>query len=493
MQLRREQTQKLSQTQSYYMMQYMKIFAMPTFELLMYLKNQVQENPFLEEDDGINEEISNEVDNSNNNEEETKEVEIKDDKVEDIDIDWEKFFEENNQDTPIPNYSKSDDDHKNFENILKAEVNLLDSLLSQLHMLKLSPEETFVGELIIGNLNDSGFLEYSDHDILILAKSTIEKEKITNIDPDKITIDMIKNIRRRIQFFDPIGIASRNVKEALLIQLEYLGKKDSLEYIVVDKYFDELQHKKYNVICRNLDITMEELEEVENFIKILDPKPGVMFSKDKETEIIPDIIIEVVDDEIQIYLNDEGLPRLRINSYYKQLLKNKNKSIESSKDFLKQKLNSAVWLIKAIEQRKSTMLRIAQKIVEKQIDFFKKGPSHLKPMILKDIADEIGVHPTTVGRIVNSKYVQTPYGVFSLKYFFSSKIENEESGESHSSREIMLKIKEIIDNENKTKPLSDSKIAKLLSEKGYKVARRTVTKYREKLGILPSNLRKQIT
>jgi len=470
------------------MMRFMELFALPTEELRIYLKQQAQVNPFLEEMDDIHEEI---LDKENNKEENTEEVEIDSDKAKENEIDWEEYFSENDYQYKTQQQVQSKDDERTYELTLSASVSLLDHLTSQLYTQKLTPTEVFLGELIIGNIDDDGFFPYSPHDVLIMAETNLKQSDTTEIDSSELTIEKATKVLEIIQEFDPVGIATRSVRESLLIQLEYFHRKETLEYRIIDEYFDEFKNKKYRFIAKELGVSEEEIYESERIIKLLDPKPGSNFYEDENTEVTPDVIVEFIDGKLTVFINDSGIPRMKINSFYRKLLSRKDKNIEEGKEYLKQKLNSAAWLIKAVEQRKATMFRISEKIVEFQEDFFYKGPQFLKPMILKDIAEILEIHPTTVGRIVNSKYMQTPYGVYNMKFFFTSKLKSGDGGDDVSSRELKEKIKELVNQENKSKPLSDSTLEDELKKMGYAIARRTVTKYREQMGILSSRLRKK--
>lgn len=488
MNLKYSQTQKLSQNMSYYMMRFMELFAMPTEELRLYLKHQVELNPFLDEEEDI-------IDEKNDTEEQdpgetTPEIDINSDQNNENEIDWEQYVNNMEDDYPSSSISTKEDS-TSYEPAAQEGESLIDHLISQLNMTKCNETQHFLGELIIGNLNEEGFFPYSPNDILIMANNALTKDPELMINHDELNLENAKKILRMIQFFDPIGIATANYQEALLIQLEYYKEKDSLEYRIIQNYFDDLENKRYQVIAKQIGVSKEEVLEAEHRICLLDPKPGINFSFEIDHSVIPDIFVEMIDSKIVIYLNDSGMPRLKINPYYRQLLQNNDQSVKSSKIYLKERLNSAVWLIKAIEQRKSTIYRIAEKIVEKQPNFFYRGPEFLKPMTLKDIADEITVHPTTVGRIVNNKYMQTQYGVYNMKYFFSAKIKNYGTQEDHSARLVMERIKQLLEKEDRVNPYSDNQVVELLEKENVTVARRTITKYREKMGILPSRLRKK--
>ncbi len=488
MNLKYSQTQKLSQNMSFYMMRFMELFAMPTEELRLYLKQQVELNPFLDEEEDIIDEQSDAEEQEAG--ETTSEIDINSDQNNENEIDWEQYVINMEDDYPSGAISTKEDTTP-YEPADQEGESLIEHLISQLNMTKCTETQHFLGELVIGNLNEEGFFPYSANDILIMAQNAINKDSDISINPEELTLENAEKILRMIRFFDPIGIAASNYQESLLIQLEYYQEKDSLEYRIIRDFFDDLQNKRYQLIAKHCGVSKEEVVIAEHRISLLDPKPGVNFSFEADHSVIPDIFVEMMEDKIMIFLNDSGMPKLKINPYYRRLLQNNDQSVKSSKNYLKERLNSAVWLIKAIEQRKSTIYRIAEKILEKQPDFFHRGPEFLRPMTLKDIADEISVHPTTVGRIVNNKYMQTQYGVYNLKYFFSAKIKNDANDEDHSSRLVMERIKQLLEKEDKENPYSDNQVVELLEKENMTVARRTVTKYREKMGILPSRLRKK--
>ncbi len=483
-----KQSAHQAHTQAYYMMRFMEIFSLPTEELLQFVKTQFEINPFLEEDEDI---IDEAPESDKTNEDTTSEVDMDENNSKEDEIDWEQYVA--NMDNDYTPQVSTKEENSPHELIITEHKSLMEHLTEQLHLLKLEPLEIFIGELIIGNLDEEGFFIYRPHDVNLMAQQIKNQNPEFPFNIEEITLEKVSQVLAIIQRLDPVGIAAQDFRESILIQLDYYQQKDSLEYRIVDQFFNEIQNKKYPQIARQLNVSREEIIEAEHRIRLLDPRPGVNFYYEPIREVIPDVIVEKSNgDDLNIFMNDSRIPHLRINQYYQKLLKNDDKSIETGKDYLKERLNAAKWLIDAIEQRKSTIKKIAANLVNAQHEFFINGPECLKPLTLKDVADQIGVHPTTVGRIVNNKYMQTEYGVFNMKYFFSAKLKNDDNDEDLSARLVMELIKQQIEREDTDNPLSDNRIVEILKiEHSIVVARRTVTKYREKMGILPSRLRKK--
>lgn len=368
---------------------------------------------------------------------------------------------------------------------------LSEQLMAQLRLLNLSPELFRLGEEIIGNIDEDGYLTVSIEDIL---KDLELFEHIT------IPFEKAEELLKQIQHFEPLGIASRNLQECLLIQLHEKDINPKIKIIakkILTDFFDDFTSKKYESLENKLKVTRDELKEAINIIQHLNPKPGEgSLTNTDVQQITPDLIVEKIDNKFVVYLNDRNIPQLRINPEYEMIVKKKYRKIKSGdikeiKKFIKEKIDAAKWFIDAINQRKITLLRVMNLIVEKQRDFFEYGEKHLKPMIYKDIAEPLSLDISTISRVVNGKYVQSPIGIHELKYFFSEGLETE-NGEIISNKNVKLRIKEIIESEDKNKPLSDDEIAKILNQEGIKIARRTVAKYREQLGIPVAKLRREI-
>lgn len=387
-------------------------------------------------------------------------------------IDWGTFIKKNIKNYNIKHYDL--DNEITLENIIKYEINLYDYIKSQLVFLKLNKKEIKICEYIVDCLDIDGYLSCDEKHII----------QELNID-EKYFYKCLKYIQQ----LEPIGIGARDLSECLLIQMENENIKDDILKSIIVEDLNLIGQNKIKLLSKKYNINMKKCLKYIEKIKEFDPKPGRIYSNEKTIYVQPDVIVRKINDEFIVYMNDRDNFHISINNYYKNIL-NSNNLDEKSREFIKKKLNYALNLLKNIETRKSTILKIADVIVKKQKDFFNKGKKYIKPMKLKDIALDLGYHESTISRGINNKYMLTPYGLFEFKYFFSKAIESEEE-KGTSSRKVKNMIKELIDNENKLKPLSDDKICKLLKEEGITLARRTVAKYREEMNILSSSKRKQ--
>lgn len=391
-------------------------------------------------------------------------------------INWEEYvkdIEKSNYSTGSEINYNPDNDY-NFENMVKHSSNIYEHLLLQISLYRLKEDEREICEYIIESLDEDGYLRVDDNEIM----------KNLNIDRDTFE-DCLANIQQ----LDPSGVGARNISECLIIQMQNLGLyNEILEEIVIND-LNLIASNKYKEISKKYGISLQKCINLINIIKSLDPKPGRTCSIEKSVYIQPDVIIEKFDNEFVVYPNERDSYKIKINNYYKEILKN-SQSDDGAKEFIKERLNSATGLIKSIASRKNTILKIAEEIVKAQDEFLRKGTKYIKPLKMKEIAQKLECHESTISRGVNGKYMLTPFGVYEFKYFFSSALETEEEGMT-SSTSIKKIIQETIKSENKKKPLSDDNIAKLLKEQGINVARRTVAKYREELGIMSSSKRKQ--
>lgn len=387
-------------------------------------------------------------------------------------IDWGTFIKKNIKNYNIKHYDL--DNEITLENIIKYEINLYDYVKSQLVFLKLNKKEIKVCEYIVDCLDIDGYLSCDEKYII----------QELNID-EKYFYKCLKYIQQ----LEPIGIGARDLSECLLIQMENENIKDDILKSIIVEDLNLIGQNKIKLLSKKYNINMEKCLKYIEKIKQFNPKPGRIYSNEKTIYVQPDVIVRKINDEFIVYMNDRDNFHISINNYYKNIL-NSNNLDEKSREFIKKKLNYALNLLKNIETRKSTILKIADVIVKKQKDFFNKGKKYIKPMKLKDIALDLGYHESTISRGINNKYMLTPYGLFEFKYFFSKAIESEEE-KGTSSTKVKNMIKELIDKENKLKPLSDDKICKLLKEEGITLARRTVAKYREEMNILSSSKRKQ--
>ncbi len=386
---------------------------------------------------------------------------------------WKELWDQDNH-SSLPAYSFEEKELPNYENILTQESDLTEHLLWQLRVSNLSEEEREIACLIIGNLDQNGYLKASLDEIAEEA----------NIDSEEV-----ERVLRQVQLFDPVGVAARDLKECLLIQIRHLGIEDSLVKILVEEYLPQLERHNYQAIVKKTGATMEEVLAAVDIIRQLDPRPGRAYSREHVQYIVPDIYVYKVDDEYVVTLNDEGMPRLRINSYYREAVKN-GMAPDDAKEFIQGKLKSAVWLIRSIHQRQRTIYKVTKSIVKFQREFFDKGVAYLKPLILRDVAEDVGMHESTISRVTTNKYVHTPQGIFELKFFFSVGLRRND-GVDVATQSVKERIKQLIQSEDPTKPYSDKQIADILAKDDIRIARRTVAKYRDLMGILPSSRRKR--
>lgn len=447
------QSQKLVMTPQ--LKQAITVLQLNALELDQYVKEQMESNPVLE----VTEEMVKP---------------LKDDKEQDIN--WKEYIEDHDNRHYAPNPYNSDREEFSYENIISKEATLQEHLLFQFHLTSVEGKYNEIGEFIINNLDENGYLTISTE---ILAKDLNEEPH------------MIEGILKIIQTFDPSGVGARDLKESLLIQLKNKDVQNPIVYLVVEHYLEMVGSNKYPEIAKELHIPVSEVQRICDFIRSLEPKPGRQFITNQNKYIVPDVIVRKIQDEYVVVYNDSSVPRLYIREdYRKMVLSGENLKCRDTKKYLNDKLNAAVWLIKNIEQRKQTIYRVVESIIEKQKDFFEHGKKFLKPLTLKEVAEELEVHESTVSRATNGKYVQTPAGTFELKFFFSSGLDVS-GGESLSSNSIKDYIKELIAEEDPKKPLSDEKITKYLKGKGISISRRTVAKYRDSLRISSSSKRKR--
>ena len=448
-----EQSQKLIMTPE--LRQAIELLQFNSLELKEYIANEMEENPMLESL-GSSEEFDNFYKYTNDN-----------------DIDWKEYFEKYDDISYRPQIDKNIKEY-NYEAFVSYEPTLKEHLMSQLRFIPLENKEYKIGENIIQNIDENGYLSASTEEIAKFMKCG--KEEV------EIILDII-------QTFEPSGVGARNLKECLAIQVK--NKMDANHYIItiIEDYLEDLGYNRIQKISKELNLDLKEVQEACDYIKRLEPKPGSSFRSDSEDirYIIPDAEIQLIDGEFVVILNDVTGPRLNINNYYKGLMKSGGD--KKTIDFLNEKFNSAMWIIRSIEQRRNTIKRVIESILKFQKNFFIEGEIALKPLTLKDIADDIDMHESTISRATNGKYVQTPRGLFELKYFFSSGILGDEGDVSSTS--IKVKLKDIIDNEDTKKPYSDQKISELLKMQGINISRRTVAKYRDELCIPSSSMRRR--
>ncbi len=451
--------------------QAIKLLPLTTLELAEVLEQEVMENPLLEEVP-VQESLSAEEIAS----QEAKEKAERDDPLKEIDV--EKFFEDYLDDGGGFRRTRGAEipEAPPIENTLTESPDLYDHLTWQLHMT-VSDELTLeIGEAIINTLDEAGMLRASVDEIANMGPFPMaEVEKALSV----------------IQDLDPPGVAARDLKESLRLQLAHLGLEDSPTDIMVRDFLKQLQTHQYSEISKQLNMSAEEVSHHLEIIRRLDPRPGLKYSPDRSTYILPDVFVVKEGDDYKIVLNDDGLPKLRISSTYKRMLDNREAGTEETRNYVKDKLRSALWLLKSVDQRQRTIYKVAESIVKHQRGFLDRGIEHLRPLVLRDVATDIGMHESTVSRVVANKYMHTPRGVYEMRFFFHSGITSS-MGEAVSSVTIKDRIRKMIDVEEPQRPLSDSQIAEALEREGLPLARRTVAKYREELRIPPSNLRKSV-
>lgn len=471
-------TQQLVMTPQ--LQQAIKLLQLSRLELVETIQQEIEANPMLEELVG-----AGETSQENSPETSAAEPEILPPPVERTaevqmdspssisEIDWDNYS--NEYESGFSSKSKDDAELPSRLDILTTKPNLQAHLQWQLNLSHLTEEEVNVGHFIVGNLNRDGFLEVGEEEIALQ----------TSCDPD-----MVLRMIAVVQEMDPPGVGARNIKECLLLQLIRLGLRDSLASIIVRDHINHLENKNYGAIAKATGHPLEEILAAVKVIINLDPHPGRVYSDEEPVYIVPDVYVHKVGSEYVILLNDEGLPRLRVSSYYKDILKKDSNASGETKDYVQEKLKSAMWLIKSIQQRQRTIYRVVESILKFQYDFFEKGVAFLKPLVLRDVAEDISMHESTISRVTSNKYVHTPQGTFELKYFFNSAISRSD-GDDLASESIKERIRTIVQNEDPEKSLSDNAIADIFKNENIKLARRTVAKYREQLGILPSKQRKR--
>ena len=445
----------LQQTLSPQMQQSLNILQAPLMELRQLVAAELQSNPVLEEEP----------------KETPREAEPASSEKSDMSDEWNEYFAQRS--TAEPWSAEAQERRQHFFDSQTKPVTLQQHLLEQMNGADLSASERGIVLVIIGNIDDRGYLRATAEEIASLAGCLVE--------------DAEKAIAK-VQSFDPPGVGAQSLAECLLIQINRQGRQYSLESRIVQHHLEELGRRKLPEIAKQLRVTVADVQKAAEDIARLEPKPGRPFSADDEQTILPDVFVERDGETYSVALNDEEIPSVRIGDDYKDMLSQTGSSREV-RDYLREKIRGGRFFIKCIQQRQHTLLHIARTIVERQRDFFDLGPAHLRPMTMSQVAQVVGVHETTVSRAVSGKYMSTPRGLFELKYFFTSGYTTAE-GESVSNESVRQAISEIVKSENQRRPLSDQDIVTMLSERGLPIARRTVAKYREQLGILPSHLRK---
>ena len=459
------QTQNLSQQQvlAPQLQQSLMILQAPVLELRNIIQQEIQTNPTLEE-----ESMEPTIEDRQKEHDEFKE---EFERLAKLDEEWRDYMA---QSTSYAGRSNEDDEKRLFffDSLVKEET-LQQHLLEQVAANDIVGAEARVAELIIGNIDDAGFFQAS---IVEIAETSGCSEQT------------VEEILEKIQTFHPVGVGARDLKDCLMIQLRRLGKDNSLEWRIVDRFLDDLGKRRFPEIARRLSTAVEHVQRAANFIATLDPKPGQIFAADPNNYVLPDVAVEKIGGAWQIALNGDQIPHLRISNVYKDLMSQDGSGSEV-KDYIRDKIRSGKFLIKSIHQRQQTISNIANEIVLRQREFMEVGPSALRPMTMVMVADAVGVHETTVSRAISGKYMATPHGVFDLKYFFTPGYQIAD-GDSLSNTSVKGEIAELVKDEDHRTPMSDKEIVEKLAQRGIPIARRTVAKYRAELNILPSNMRK---
>tara|TARA_B100001248_G_C27398210_1_gene467438 strand:- start:937 stop:2370 length:1434 start_codon:yes stop_codon:yes gene_type:complete len=453
--------------------QAIKLLQMSRMELQEAIHQEMEDNPVLEEIiDTVEDSVSGVEERESLPEISGAEKEQQQDPQKQDEFDWESYIDQSNR--PMPSTGVGNDEILNYENVLSTSQSLHDYLMWQMGLCGFNEEEMELGATLIGYVDDDGYVKTPVEEI---AKD------------EELDLKELEDMFPLLQEFDPPGVFARNLKECLLIQAKHLEEDTNDLVYIIQNHLPNLEKKNYNAIAKDMDLELEDVIEMCKIIYEMDPKPGKAFGAAAPQYVTPDVYVYPVGDEFVISLNEDGLPRLRLSNFYKNILAT-GSSNEETQDYIQDKLKSAVWLIKSIQQRQKTIYRVAESIVKKQQEFFLKGPAHIKPMILRDVANDIEMHESTVSRVTTNKYMHTPQGIFELKYFFNSGISRSD-GDSMASESVKMKIKGMVDAEDPKKPLSDQKIVAILKKEGIQIARRTVAKYRDALGILPSSKRKK--
>jgi len=493
--------------------QAMDLLYMPLLDLQQHLKQELMINPFLEM---IEPEDEARLPEPTDDEREREEQEKQDE------MDWEEILLDGFQ---VSGSGARDLAHSEemLERVPTQSRALTDHLRDQLQMLDLTDRQLALAEEFLGNLGEDGYLQATLEEILDGANRWLGVEggeagegrgEVGAAAPEAsaaaappaaeaapasghgasvmpFTMTEAEELLRILQRLDPPGICARDLRESLLLQLRELSEEGSFVYRLVESAFEDLKGHRWTEIAKQYGVDPKTVQDAADALARLDPKPGLRFLPPDDEYVVPDLVAEKVDGEYRIFLNDQGMPRLRISKVYQDLAGDKKQFTGETREFITEKLNGATWLIHAIEQRRQTMLKVMRFIVERQREFFEKGIEYLRPLTLREVADVVGMHESTVSRVTNQKYVQTPRGVFPLKFFFSSSLETT-SGEDASARAVRAQIQKLVADESAGAPLTDAQIVTALRERGVRIARRTVAKYRDQLGILPARMRRRL-
>lgn len=489
------QSQMLQQKLAPQLIQSLHLLQMPTLELAELIRQELEINPLLEIDEDATQDLEQEepkaeLEDETENEDSDEEAPLEELEFEELDLntldtdvfdeqDWDHYLSESGYASPREEFESNEDRH----NDSTTQKTLRDSLLEQVAFTDLSPSDRIIAEYLIYNIDEDGFLECSTGEVA---------------DELGANLDNVERILGIIQTFDPVGVGARNLQECLLIQLKEKNITNGLVAKVIHNHLDDWINRRFSQISQALDTSVDDMRVVEELLASLNPKPNIEPEPVLNlNHVIPDLEVQKVGDDYIVSLTDRTLPELRVSPIYRTLLRQSDKSgrndpnLRETKQFVVEKLNSARWFINAIHQRRATMLKVMQCIVENQVQFFDRGPGFLKPMVLQEVADKVRMHVSTISRVSNGKYVQTPHGVYELKYFFDGGLVRYD-GDEVSAKSVKEKIAKLIRDEDVKNPLSDQHISDILEKEGINIARRTVAKYRDQLNISSARLRKAL-
>lgn len=481
-QLHQKQVQKLILAPA--LQQAIKLLPLTNLELIEIIDTELSQNPMLEIEEETAEKKTEEDTEGTEREEEGKRLEEEKGETEsnalndsqdgeeyqEIEAYFQQYFDEG-----FRSLSTEKKESVPLENIVSKSPSLWDHLEWQANLTFFDGKDKEIAENIIGNIDEDGYLVASVEEIAISLETSE---------------DEVNRVREKIKRFDPVGVGSLSVQEALLTQMDYFEIEDEITRKIVTQCLHLLEKSDFTQVSKELGIPLEEVKPHIEAIRELDPTPGRKYGQEKTNYVVPDIIVSKEGDEYKINLNDEGLPRLRVNAFYKKILSKAAKENPEAYRFLKEKMKKAFWFLRSLDQRDQTIFKVAKYIMDKQRDFVEKGIEYIKPLTLIELAQEIGVHESTVGRVVANKYIMTPRGVFSLKYFFHKSLSGD-FGEEISSLRVKERIRKLVENEDRQRPLSDIEIGDTLAKENFRIARRTVAKYRKQLKIPPSHIRKR--
>ena len=461
--------------------QAIKLLQMSRLELSEHVQTELLENPVLE--DGLEGRYTREVTQSEISQldrqidRDDRSV-VDEGKAKKDEIDWERYLENHAMQAPVPSFRRTgDEDLPGVEANLSGAEGLVEHLLWQVRMSDFREDEQHFAALVIGNLDDDGYLRVEGMDSTEVVAKLAEEAGLETEDAEAVLEEM--------QLFDPVGCGSRSLEECLLVQAKYLGL-DALVLQVIEHHLGNLERRNYAQIAKELCSNVEEIYDIAQILHELEPRPGRNYHTEEPRYITPDVYVHKVGDEYFVVANDDGMPKLKISGFYRAAMADN----PQAKEYIQGKLRSAQWLIRSIDQRRKTIVKVTECIVDKQREFFDKGIEYLKPMILRDVAEAVGMHESTISRVTSNKYVHTPRGLFELKYFFNSAIKRDHQ-EDIASESVKQAIKRIVTGEDPKNPLSDQQIVEILAQEDIRIARRTVAKYREMLGILSSSKRKK--